>query len=80
MVQVDKQEVRGGEFIKISTDNHWTDIINIHEYEDFGDRKKLSLSYSSGGANEVTPVELAKSMVEAWSETLKILEEKSLTI
>jgi hypothetical protein len=76
MVKVEKQETRGGEFIKISTDNHWTDIINIHQYEEFGGKTKINLSYSSGGANSVPAIDLARSMVEAWKKHSIFLKRK----
>jgi hypothetical protein len=77
MVKVDRVPVYAGEYIRISTDNHWSDIICIRDEEKLDGKKDLSVSYSSGGANPVPAVELAKSMVEAWTEALKILEEKS---
>ena len=75
MVKVDRTTSSTAEYIKISTDCHWTDIISIIKYND---EQKPIVSYSSGGTiNNPNPLKLAIAMSEAWAKAVEILEEKT---
>ena len=78
MVQVEKQDLRGAVLYKLSTDAHWTDIINIRSYDadDAFKPGQVDLSYSSGGALDLPPQDLAQRMVEVWKEAQEIVNRE----
>ena len=71
MLKITKQENSHSTTTSITTENHWSDgVITIYDYND----KDADISYSSGGVNDgVHPIDLARSMVEAWTEAHEIL-------
>ena len=75
MIIIQKYPTRSGSQTTISTENHWPSdgIIRITD-----DERGVRIGYSSGGVKDnVSAVELAQSMVEAWTEALEIAKAKS---
>ena len=70
MLKITKGETRTGKQINISTHCHWSEgIITIYEEGD-----QIEVKWSSGGANDVPTIDLARAMKEAWTEAVEIIE------
>lgn len=75
-VSVEKQELSFGELYNITTEAHWSDhIITIRKETSLKREDKITINYSSGGALNVSPEELAEAMSNAWAKAKQIVKK-----